>query len=69
MQIATSGLIYCHFGRNAINKILSDRPHPQLPPENLEFHYESLYPQFVQEIDGRALEIPRLNQNRNLKPR
>jgi uncharacterized UPF0160 family protein len=65
--MATSGLIYYHFGRDAINKILSDRPDSQLPPEYLEFHYESLYTQFVQEIDGRALEIPRPNQKYEIK--
>jgi uncharacterized UPF0160 family protein len=62
--MATSGFIYYHFGRQAIQKMLSDPHHPprkgaptQLPPEYFEFHYESLYTQFVQEIDGRANEI------------
>jgi uncharacterized UPF0160 family protein len=64
MRMSAAGLIYYHFGRDAIEKILRDPQFPalssapaQLPPEYFEFHYESLYTQFVQEIDGRALHI------------
>jgi uncharacterized UPF0160 family protein len=73
-QMATSGLIYYHFGREALSRMLSDPQHPprasapaQLPPEYFEFHYESLYTQFVQEIDGRALEAPQPKQNYEIR--
>jgi uncharacterized UPF0160 family protein len=55
--MATSGLVYYHFGREALWKILQTTcPDDQdpLPPDFLDFHYESLYTQFVQEIDGLA---------------
>ncbi|KAL1131671.1 hypothetical protein AAG570_011284 [Ranatra chinensis] len=46
-KLSSAGLIYCHFGREIIKKVVED-----LDSNSLEPIFDKLYEGFVQEIDG-----------------
>jgi len=53
-KLSSAGLIYCHFGKEVIRKIIGE----EKPSEEIEAIHDYIYEEFIQEIDAIDNGIP-----------